>query len=438
MVSDLISNEEKRHALERVIASRTFSRSDQLRGFLRYICEAEFEGRAQELNEYVLGVSVLGRPADYSPTDDSCVRSRAYELRNKLKSYYRLEAPGDPIQIEIRKGAYIPQFQRTAEGAPANNAAAPVPAPASPPATPTPGPDVSTPKRSLFKPGLAIVLMAVLAATVLYYWPTIRERAAAKSSDPQSWTPEMTTFWKPFLNTATPLLVAFEIRLFFYSPSTGLVVRDFQTNQPADLPGSKPLAAFRARMGAGELQETSDYADFGAVHAAFLLGRALGPQHKEIGLKHSASLGWEDLWNSNVIFIGKPNLNPTIRYALKSADFADDEYGLIRNLHPMPGEAAEYRSATTHGFGVKYAVITLLPGPQSGHHVMILSGAGAEYLWALAECVTDPAHVKGFVTHLRLPSGELPGAFQILIEATFESNVPIKVRYVTHRVSKIL
>jgi len=42
MVSDLISTDEKRQALERVIASRTFSRSDQLRGFLRYICEAEF------------------------------------------------------------------------------------------------------------------------------------------------------------------------------------------------------------------------------------------------------------------------------------------------------------------------------------------------------------------------------------------------------------
>src|SRR5579872_5076910 len=115
MVSEVISTEQKREALERVVASRTFSRSDQLRSFLRYICETEFQGRGQELNEYVLGVSVLGRPADYSPTEDSCVRSRAYELRNKLKSYYRLEAPDDPIQIEIRKGAYIPQFHRSGE-----------------------------------------------------------------------------------------------------------------------------------------------------------------------------------------------------------------------------------------------------------------------------------------------------------------------------------
>src|SRR5581483_4326884 len=168
---------------------------------------------------------------------------------------------------------------------------------------------------------------------------------------------------------------------------TGLVVRDYQTNQPSELAGSKPLAEFRKRMAPGELQETDDYADFGAVHAAFLLGRTLGPQHREIGLKHSGSLGWEDLWNSNVIFIGKPNLNPTIRYALKSADFTDDELGLIRNLHPQPGELPQYLSATSHGSGVKYALITVRPGPQSGHHVMILSGAGSEFLWALAECV---------------------------------------------------
>jgi hypothetical protein len=418
------------------MASRTFSRSDQLRSFLRYICDAEFEGRAQELNEYVLGVSVLGRPPSYSPTEDSCVRSRAYELRNKLKGYYRLEAPDDPIQIEIRKGAYIPQFQRTSEARPADHTAAPAEAPALAP-PPSPAVPANPPtKRSVLRPSIAIVLVALLAVPILYYWFAAREKAGAKAVDPQGWTPEMTAFWKPFLNNATPLIISFEIRLFFYSPSTGLVVRDFQTNQLADLAGSKPLAGFRARMRAGELQGTSDYADFGAVHAAFLLGRLLGPLHREIGLKHSESLGWEDLSNSNVIFIGKPNLNPTIRYALKSADFADDEFGLIRNLHPLPGESAEYRSAATHGSGVKYAVITLLPGPQSGHQVMILSGAGAEFLWALAECVTDPALVKEVVSHLRSASGELPRAFQVVIQATFESNVPIKVRYLTHRVSK--
>src|SRR3954466_14611872 len=143
-----ISDEEKRLALTRVLESRTFGRSDQLRAFLRYVCEAELAGRAQQLNEYALGVSVLGRPEGYSPAEDSSVRSRAYELRNKLKSYYQTEAPDDPIQIEIEKGAYVPRFQRRA-------AAEAVPAAVVPPAqsgpvksTPTEGPAVTVSRRT--------------------------------------------------------------------------------------------------------------------------------------------------------------------------------------------------------------------------------------------------------------------------------------------------
>ena len=43
MVLPAISDEEKRLALTRVLESRTFGRSDQLRAFLRYVCEAELE-----------------------------------------------------------------------------------------------------------------------------------------------------------------------------------------------------------------------------------------------------------------------------------------------------------------------------------------------------------------------------------------------------------
>jgi len=437
MVSDLISGEEKRQALERVIASRTFSRSDQLRGFLRYVCEAEFEGRAQEINEYVLGVSVLGRPSGYSPTEDSCVRSRAYELRNKLNGYYRLEAPDDPIQIQVRKGAYVPQFLRREEPKAletpvmepeivASTAVVQAIAPFAP---------SQVRKRVGLRPLLALVLVVVIAAPILYYF--LKDKTAAKRFELQDWTPEMAALWKPFLNKDTPLVISFEIRLFYFSPAAGLVVRDFETNQPEDLPKSKPLTRFRDTMKANDLREADDYADFGSVHAGFLLGRLLGTQHQEIGIKHSGSFGWEDLRNSNVIFIGKGNVNPTIRSTLKSSDFVDDEFGLVKNVHPLPGEPLEYRSARSHGTGVKYALITVLPGPQSGHHVMILSGAGSEFLWALAEYVTDPVHVKELVAHLRLPSGELPPAYQVVIESTFESNVPLKVRYVTHRTPKV-
>jgi hypothetical protein len=425
MAPDSISTEEKRQALERVIASRTFARSDQLRSFLRFVCDAEIEGRAHDLNEYVLGVSVLGRPADYSPSEDSCVRSRAYELRNKLKSYYLLEAPDDPIQIAIDKGAYVPRFERRERATQAEAGAAAQPEPAPKAANTDLG-------RSLLRLSAVAAAIAVLAVSVSYnVFHLAQEPRRAKAV--RGLTPEMAALWKPFVESDAPLLISYEVRLAFYAPPTELVVRDYLVNRLADAATSKPLAAFQARTGA-RLEERLDYADVGAVPAAFLLGRLLGPLRPDVGLKPSGTLGWEDIWNSNIIFLGKPSLHPTVRYVLnQGADFVQG-IDLIRNVHPRPGEAAEYLGSRTHGVGEKYALITVAPGPQPGRHIMILGGAHAELPWALTECVTNPVHVREIVSHVRLPSGECPPAFQVLVQVKFESYVPIQIRYVTHRV----
>ncbi|HEY7374064.1 MAG TPA: hypothetical protein VIF57_18025, partial [Polyangia bacterium] len=421
MVSPAVSDDEKRAALARVLESRAFSRSDQLRAFLRYVCEAEFAGRAQQLNEYALGVSVLGRPEGYSPAEDSSVRSRAYELRNKLASYYRDEAPADPIQIEIEKGAYVPRFKRretTAEAARPADAPSGAPEPA-PPAAPRSFLGLRTSIVAAVLVAMAIVALAAMRA--------IQHKSAGGGLAARASTPEMEALWKPFLDRNTPLLISFEIRMFLFAPATGLVVRDFQANQKEDVARSKALAAFRERMGADQLIETYDYADVGAVQAAFLLGHLLD---REVGLKYSSALGWEDIWNSNVVFVGKSSVNPAIRRVLRDGelDFVDSEFGAaVRNLHPRPGEPAEYPNAATHGAGKKYGVVSVLPGPQPGHRMMILTGAGAELMWALAQSVTDPARVKEIMSHVMTSSGELPATFQIVIEATFESNVPINI-----------
>jgi hypothetical protein len=436
VTSPEIAVEEQRLALARVLDSRTFSRSDQLRAFLRYVCEAQFEGRAHELNEYALGVSVLGRRAGYSPAEDSGVRTRAYELRNKLKAYYRDEAPDDPIQIEIEKGAYVPRFHRRDKPAEDKTVEErPVPAPAEVPAAPIPPPAPQAGPTAAARWGFAALAVGVVLAIVsgILFWGA-RAKAVAIGLAPQAATKEMLALWKPFLDTTAPLLISFEDRLFFYAPAAGLVVRDSRTNQVSEAPQSRPLAAFRERMAADKLIETYDYADVGSVQAAFLLGRLL---NHEAGLKYASALGWQDLLNNNLIFFGKSDANPTIRRVLRDAnlDFVDSEFGAaVRNLHPAPGESAEYVNATTHGVGKKYAVISVLPGPQPGRHMMILTGSGAELMWALAQSVADPARVRDIVSPAMTPSGDCPASFQILIEATFESNVPINARYVTHRV----
>jgi len=105
---------EKREALEEVLRSATFFRADQLRNFLRYICEMEFAGRGNELCESLIGVEAFGRPADYSPTEDASVRRRAGDLRDKLQEVYSTELADSQIRIELPKGKFVPRFIRVA------------------------------------------------------------------------------------------------------------------------------------------------------------------------------------------------------------------------------------------------------------------------------------------------------------------------------------
>jgi hypothetical protein len=103
---------EKREALEEVLQSATFFRAEQLRVFLRYICEMELAGRGDELCESLIGVEAFGRPAGYSPTEDASVRRRAGDLREKLQEVYEGELSGSKVRIELPKGKFLPRFVR--------------------------------------------------------------------------------------------------------------------------------------------------------------------------------------------------------------------------------------------------------------------------------------------------------------------------------------
>ena len=77
-VQSHLLEEEKREALQRVLDSTTFHRSDQLKSLLRYVCEREIAGTGDSLNEYSVAIEALGRPRDYSALGDGSVRNRGH------------------------------------------------------------------------------------------------------------------------------------------------------------------------------------------------------------------------------------------------------------------------------------------------------------------------------------------------------------------------
>lgn len=108
---DITPNEIRRE-LESILSSRMFSTADRMKRFLRFVVEETLEGRGDNLNELLLGMTVYDRDRKFDPRLDSIVRVDAGRLRAKLREFYGSEGVSSPIGIEIPKGSYRPVFKR--------------------------------------------------------------------------------------------------------------------------------------------------------------------------------------------------------------------------------------------------------------------------------------------------------------------------------------
>jgi TolB-like protein len=112
-VSTVISEEQARAALDRVLAAPEFVNATRLSRFLRFAVEKTLAGGGSELKEYLLGVEVFDRGQDFDPRMDPIVRVEAGRLRGKLQEYYEGGGLSDPVRIVFRKGSYAPTFEAT-------------------------------------------------------------------------------------------------------------------------------------------------------------------------------------------------------------------------------------------------------------------------------------------------------------------------------------
>ncbi len=99
-----------RDQLDRILKSEYFNASVRISRFLRYVTEATLEGKAGEIKETSIGVSVYDRDPTYDPKIDTVVRSEARRLRQKLDRYFEGAGQEDPIRISLPKGGYVPVF----------------------------------------------------------------------------------------------------------------------------------------------------------------------------------------------------------------------------------------------------------------------------------------------------------------------------------------
>jgi hypothetical protein len=94
-------------ALDRVVNSKTFSRSRSLQDFLTFIVNQSLEPD-QNFKEYRIGVDALNRGGAFDPAENSIVRVQAHRLRAKLADYYQHEGSAEDVRIDLEPGSYKP------------------------------------------------------------------------------------------------------------------------------------------------------------------------------------------------------------------------------------------------------------------------------------------------------------------------------------------
>jgi hypothetical protein len=419
--------EEKAEAVERVLSSRTFQKSDLLRQFLKYVCEKEISGSTGRITEYSIATEALGRPADFSPEEDSSVRSRAHALRQKLDDYYRDEAQGSKLRIGLPKGSYVPEF---------------VDQPELLNRLPLPQlPVVETKPRYYL---VALAFVAGVAAALLATFPL---RSAARQEYVRPSIPDaLRQAWGSLLTSGSEVLVVVAIpKQLWARDFSGLSVPRNSNWYPAidqnpqllqwfyetaRVP-SKPFILLHPNVGsplwgdaAGAMGAINTLSAYG-VKSQVLPERILKPYA---------------LRDRNVMLFGNPEYSPAVRRLLEGAPFSveydpESRWEAVFNRKPKPGEPGVFRRTRTEDCLGLLSVISGEQNEGKASQAVIFSGLTSAGTQAAEEFFASPKAMADL--GLRFKSEGIatwPRSYQVVVQATIDTNLPIGHNYRVHRI----
>jgi len=419
-----------RAQLDRLTRSDVLKRSRRLQQFLRYVADLTLAGKADTINEYLLGVEVFDRGPDYNAADDSIVRRQAHALRHKLSEYYATEGKQDPIRIEIPLGHYVPIFQRNNEAMESDAAAATL--------TPDGAAHQAKPVGSY---AAAIAVLAVLGL-VLAFWlgqEFASSRSASENRDagaPAS--PAILGLWQPWLDASQAPLVVFS------SPMTA-VVKQFLLPLPPD--SDPPRFAvpdeldqpFREKLGLSQdgylyLSPTFSETKSGESLAAVQLANLFATNGMPIRATTSALLTWEDFRRGNIIVFGHNEQNAWVDplladYPLRLQVTSGELQRRIVNVNPGDGEP-DYFEINYPSNGaestIEYALVSMLPGTDGLHELLLVSGLNTQATLMAIEFLTNEERATQLVDKLRKQEPSHDGAwhFQMVLKAEVREGVP--------------
>ncbi|HVN06961.1 MAG TPA: helix-turn-helix domain-containing protein [Bryobacteraceae bacterium] len=389
--------------IEKLNRSAILHGSESLCKLLRYLGEHSLAAPGIPLKEYQIATEVFGRSADFDPRLDSTVRVQTGRLRSKLAEYYSGEGALDRLLIEIPKGSY----SLTYHVRPTAETPAPVSAPAKRPLQPT------YPLSWFF---LSILIGAAMVGVIAF--AVMRFMAPLPAAGSEQPSPTLKNFWGTFTGGQEAPLVVYSNAEFVGRPETG-------------------LRYYNPALDAGK-SVSDHYTGVGEVMAIHDLDQVFTALHQELRIKRGRLLTWDDAKTSDLIFIGSPSENLSLRELPGTRDFVFDRKTsnprkgdlMISDLRPGAGEQSSY-IASEPPITEDYALVAITSGLNASRRVLILAGITTFGTQAAVEYVCRAARLDELLSRLGPAARRHIPPFEALLKVRVSGGVPVQSELVS-------
>ena len=265
---------------------------------------------------------------------------------------------------------------------------------------------------------LSILLAAAVASLVVRWENRSRDSATQPTPAPAAFR----VFWGRFVSGPAEPWVIFSNAAFVGRPETGMRYRN-----PAQDAGSQIL---------------DHYTGVGEVLAVHELDRVFHLLNREVRVKRGSLFSLDDAKNNNLIFVGSPAENLSLRDIPANEQFVFQRLSagprkgdlVVANLHPLKGEPAYFIGTPSNVVMVEdYAVVALMQGMNPTESVLILAGTTTIGTQAAVEYVCHEDSLTQLMSRLNVPAnGELK-PFEVVLHVRVARGVPVESEIVALR-----